>query len=448
MTDVEDLKSKIFYNDNILEEYDDICWKTQDSNKRSILFYHFRTASEQEVDSFKQRMKTCQYKICFVNHHFDHQLKDIVYLKEKDTHLLKQYLLDLFYPLKNKLYFVGVTGTNGKTTTVELIRQMAVLEKVNVLTIGTLGVYKNDEKIKNFSLTTPSLIDLRKTLFEVQEQVDLIAMELSSIALEQGRVSGINFDAIAWTNFTQDHLDYHKNMENYFKAKMLVFNCLKTKDCIYTPSSQKELTKKINRTHKVIPVDPVRAPQAFFKLSYNNDNLGLALQLFRRATHISFTRVEELLPPPGRANIIEHGEQIIVIDYAHTPDALISIAKNLKSSFHNKDLITLFGCGGDRDRSKRSIMAKAAQGHSDHVVLTSDNPRFEDPQQIFNDAKAGLGTKSEIIPDRKVAIQQTLLKYKEAVILIAGKGHEDYLEVKGVKHHYNDMQWVKEIICD
>ena len=158
--------------------------------------------------------------------------------------------------------------------------------------------------------------------------------------------------------------------------------------------------------------------------------------------------IEKIKAPPGRANIIHNNDQIIVIDYAHTPEGISSIAKSLKASFSNKKLITIFGCGGDRDRKKRPLMAKAAQENSDYVILTSDNPRFENPQQILDDAKIGLSENSEIILDRKAAIVKAMKSYPLAVILVAGKGHEDYMDIKGVKHPYNDRDWVKENLDD
>lgn len=449
MINTVELIEKIFGNSKILEEFSSIEWKVEESNDKSILFYNFRNNTEKDLEIFYDRVKKKNFAICITNGNFQNQNEKIFCFKDEEVFEIKEYLLNLFYPIKKDLNFIGVTGTNGKTTTVDLIRQIAVQQNINVLTLGTLGIMHNESHVSEFGLTTPSYIDFRKFIFKHQEDISLVAMELSSIALEQKRTGNVKFKHIGWTNFTQDHLDAHLTMENYFKAKMLIFNSLTSEGKVSISSTQVELLSKIGEKENLESVNyDVDTSNPFFKLSYNKENLNVAMALVSSFIDLDKISFEKLSAPPGRANIIEYKNNFIVIDYAHTPDGIESVTRALKNSYPEKKLIILFGCGGDRDRTKRKLMSVAAEKFSDEVYLTTDNPRFEDPMQIISDACEGLTRKSEIIVDRKEAIEKAIGNLDNSVLLIAGKGHEPYMDVKGVKHPYNDTDWVKEIIGD
>lgn len=440
---------KILGINNPKSEFNAIEWKVQNSKDKDILFYKIPNDLPESLKIFEERIKQSQFGLCIVNKVIENLPKNVIGLNQLEYDLLKEDLLNEFYPItNNEICFLGVTGTNGKTTVVETIRQICVLKNLNILTFGTLGVFFNNSKLDDLGLTTPDYIDLRKIIFNNQEKLDVIAMELSSIALVQNRTGSLKFDGIGWTNFTQDHLDFHKTMDEYFKAKALVFTKLTAKGSVIIPDTQKKLIEKLNLKKLKIAKIEEEFENTFFKIAYNKENLSVAMELLAEVTQVEIKDIEQLKAPPGRANIIEYKDSIIVIDYAHTPDGILSISEALKKSFPSKKLTVLFGCGGDRDRKKRKLMAKAAAKYSDFVFLTSDNPRFEDPVQIINDAKMGLIDSYKIIVDRKEAIKEAVSSLNNCVLLIAGKGHENYIDIMGTKYQYNDSDWVKEIICD
>lgn len=447
MTNKSKLITKLFGNIKITDNYSDIHWKVQDSSEESILFYHFRNKSNDELIQFETRIKNSSFKLCFTNYEKAEMADNIIALNDNDLIEVKNYLLDVFYPIKDDLVFLGVTGTNGKTTVVDLLRQMAIQTGINILSVGTLGVFYNEEKIKDFALTTPDYIDLRKLIHTYQDKTTVLAMELSSIALVQKRIGTLLFDKIAWTNFSQDHLDYHKSMDNYFKAKMLIFDCLRDFGMVCIPACQKELVAKIKRRDKVILTSSeIEVENLFFKLEHNKQNLSLAMELYSSIGSIDKLNLEKLKAPLGRANTYRFKEGLIVIDFAHTPDGIESITKAIKENFKDRKLTTLFGCGGDRDKTKRPLMAKAAEKYSDRVIVTSDNPRFEDPKKIISDICNGLRNEAQIIESRKDAIEVAIEKLEGNILLIAGKGHEPYLDIKGEKKPYSDLLWVEELI--
>lgn len=435
--------------------FNDIHWRVEESTTESLLIYHFRDKSEKSIQDFLQRIARAKYKLCVTNMPSDfHGYIDdphIVFLEDNEIKKLEETFLNFFYPIQDDVFFIGVTGTNGKTTTVDLIRQIAIMKNLNILTIGTLGVYLNNDRKENFSLTTPSYIDLRKTIFTYQKSISVVAMELSSIALEQQRTGSILFDALAWTNFSQDHLDYHGTLENYFAEKRKIFNIGKNGVEVFVPKTQIAMTENFLADEKFQLIDcNYNIKNPFFKIFYNKENLSLAISCLKeKVSTIKPFEIENLIAPPGRANIIPYKNSVIVIDYAHTPDGIVAITQALRNSFPDKKLVTVFGCGGDRDRTKRPLMARAAEQNSDFVFLTSDNTRFEDPVQILNDARQGFVTENyrEII-DRKDAIAAAMKLFDNMVLLIAGKGHENYLDVKGIKHPYNDFDYVMGLIHD
>ena len=426
-----------------------IQWKTQDSDLNSFLFYTLRESGQNQISIARERLKSSKFKYCFINSTEAINLPNVLSIKNEVFKMLEEELLNALYPYKEDIFKIGITGTNGKTTTIDLVRQLAILKKLNVLTVGTLGVYLNEKQVENFNLTSPSYIDLRKTLNKYSEEIDVFAMELSSHALVQNRSGSLIFDKIGWTNLTQDHLDYHKTMEEYLKAKKIVFKKIKNNMKVFIPKSQTELVRRINKEKKIelVSVESV-LKNPFFKMNYNLDNLSLAINSLSSITSFNVEDFEKLTPPDGRFNIINYLDSYIVIDYAHTPDALESISRELKISFPENNLITIFGCGGDRDKSKRPQMASAARKSSDYLIVTSDNPRFENPEQIIRDTIVALEGDFEICIDRKAAITKGFKMLNKSVLLIAGKGHENYIDQDGIKRPYSDLQTVQELMND
>ena len=356
---------------------------------------------------------------------------------------MREESLNHFYPLDQKLKLIGITGTNGKTTVTDLVRQLCLAHSIPVKTIGTLGVFEDEEKTKDFSLTTPDYVDLRKVLSGFS---GVACIEMSSHALDQKRFGSLRLDVAAWTSFSQDHLDYHLSMEDYFKAKLKIFEYLKPGARLLIASTQVDLIKAIKKEQR-ISVEPVKASGAFFKAVYNQENLGLANGVLKE---LGFTILldRKLSPPPGRFNIFENGDLKVVIDFAHTPAGIESIGRSIREAFPDHQLVTLFGCGGDRDKTKRAPMGKAASQWSSFVILTSDNPRFEDENSIIDDIVPGVSVPFERIAKRKKAIQYAVEKFKSdsVVLLIAGKGHEEYIDQKGVKTPYSDEEVVKALL--
>jgi UDP-N-acetylmuramoyl-L-alanyl-D-glutamate--2,6-diaminopimelate ligase len=443
MSNLESLFIKYNIPKPLSEKIGEAHWKTQDSKEDDILFYKFNNPDcEKEQNLFSERLKDSKFKLCIVNNH--HIKFDRVYSVGKNFNDFQQECLDILYPFKEGVQFFGVTGTNGKTTTVDLIRQLLILHNKKVMTIGTLGVYINKTKEDDFSLTTPALIDLYKAVFKFKDRVDYIFMEMSSHALIQKRFGKIQFQKIGWTNFTQDHLDYHKTMDEYFEAKALIRNYVKKDFEIVVPEGQVNVLNQLK-------FKPTKAKNqngienSFFKPIYNLENLAIATELIKDIVIVHDKDIESLTPPPGRFNIIDFNSTYIIVDFAHTPDAIHSIGKEIKNSFPGKKLKTVLGCGGDRDKTKRKPMGEAASQFSSYIYITSDNPRFEDPLEIINDIIPGVTSPYEVEADRKLTIRNAMshLSHNE-ILLIVGKGHEAYLDIKGIKHPYSDIETVQE----
>jgi len=427
----------------------DIHWKTNESTVDSILIYKFNKADEKEIEAFKKRIMNSDFLACLINKEIPELPQSVFVLGEDDFVLAQEEILNNLYPVSSHLKLIGITGTNGKTTTVDMIRQICIKHKKSVLTIGTLGVYQNSEKVKDFNLTSPSYIDLRKVLSEFGPSSEFVAMELSSHALDQNRIGSLKFCNIGWTNISQDHLDYHGTMENYILQKKKVYDLILNNGKITMPSEQRELAETIGKENDTVFASiPLEIDNSLFKINYNRQNLAVATNILSSHFEVDVLSFKDIISPPGRLSIIEFKAGMIIIDYAHTPDAITSITKELRKNFSDKKLITLFGCGGDRDTSKRPLMARAACENSDYVFLTSDNPRFEEPQQIIDDIKVGMDGNFEIIIDRAQAIKCALSMVGSGILLIAGKGHENYLDIRGVKHPYSDSEIVQEFIRD
>lgn len=388
---------------------------------------------------------------------------------------LADYLKDLYnHKLKN-IKIVGITGTNGKTTSCYLIYQMLNKLGVKAAYIGTIGFYLDGES-RELNNTTPDLYDLYDMFIEAAEKgIEVIAMEVSSQAIAAGRILGINFDVVGFTNLTQDHLDFHKNMDNYMKEKVKLFSQTKGKKIAIVNKDDKYhtnfLVKNNNITYGTKKSDfyiknyELNLTETKIELGvgeneynitipfagkYNIYNYTLALSAVTSLGHkiddiINIT--SDLKAPTGRTDLFKYNEAAIIVDYAHTPDAVENVINSVKEYCKGK-IITIIGCGGDRDRTKRPIMGKIATEKSDKVYFTNDNPRTEDEKAIMDDIIAGVSKENyEIIYDRKLAIQTAVLELKENdVLLILGKGHEDYQIIGNEKFHLSDIEIVSKIV--
>ena len=393
------------------------------------------------------------------------------------------------YPSK-KIKLIGVTGTNGKTTVTHLIQRIVEDAQHKCALIGTLG-YKLSGKdtYHDAKHTTPQAPELQKTLEMICEQnIDYVAMEVSSHALEQNRVGGCDFDGAVFTNLTQDHLDYHITMNNYFEAKALLFKGLKKggyavinnddeyaqrfKDIV--PEGVKIYTYGIKNDADVKAEDiDFSIHGAKFKINakksaaaHKDVNLQMngmfsvynALAALTAGIAMGFDidvcirALEETKSVDGRFEIVSK-KPLVIVDYAHTPDGLENVLKAARElTPKDANLVCMFGCGGDRDATKRPKMGKIADENADIVVVTSDNPRSEDPQLIISDILAGIKTvntqKVFVEPDRRTAISMLKNIAKENdVVVLAGKGHEDYQILKDKTIHFDDREEARKVFC-
>lgn len=388
---------------------------------------------------------------------------------------LTDYISEHYSKKVNEMNIIGVTGTNGKTTTAYLTYQ--ILNKLGSKTgyIGTIGYYLPDKEFIELPNTTPNILDLYELLLEAKEDgCTNVMMEVSSHALHQERVKGLIYKVAAFTNLTQDHLDYHKTMEAYLDAKKLILKQLDgpmivNADDPYATSWEESYDNtltfgKNGVDYKIIDYKDTdkgtlikfSTPEKEYEVE---TNLRSTFNVYNYLTALSLVNnlgysVEEILkvtpsiyPPKGRCEIIKVKEGEAVIDYAHTPDA---VEKIIDAFTENKKgrVITIVGCGGDRDPKKRPIMGNIATEKSDYVILTSDNPRTEDPQAIMNDILAGVHTDNyEVELDRPTAIVKALdMMEKNDVVLILGKGHEDYQIIGHEKIHLDDAEQVQNYI--
>ena len=373
------------------------------------------------------------------------------------------------YP-QNKLKVIGVTGTNGKTTSTYILE--SILK--NSSRIGTTGCRILDKEYPTNN-TTPESLDLIKLMDEsVKKGVEYFLMEVSSHALYQGRVNMLMFDSAIFTNLTQDHLDFHKTMENYFQAKALILNHLRTnklivnKDDIYckrllNKSQSFSLKEDADITGEIleytlkgmkVKVSILGKNYEFVtKLmgEYNLQNiLGVLLVIQQQGIDISYAIecIKNLNSISGRFELIDNDKEImVVVDYAHTPDGLENILETLQNMKKNR-IITVFGAGGDRDKTKRPLMAQMASKYSDIVYITSDNPRTEDPESILDDVEKGISNvKYYREVDRENAIKKAVQNSeKNDIILIAGKGHEDYQIIGHTKIHFDDREMARKYL--
>ncbi len=405
----------------------------------------------------------------------------ITYVKVTDsTYALGVMACNYYDNPSEKLKLVGITGTNGKTTTVTLLFN---LFKSLGYSVGLLSTVQN--KINNTVIpsthTTPDAITLNELLFKMEEQgCEFVFMEVSSHAIVQNRIAGINFTGALFSNITHDHLDYHKTFDEYIKAKKQFFNLLPSTAFALTNRDDKngmvmlQNTKANKYTYGLKNIADYKCKiieshlnglllnidnhEVWVKLigtfnAYNILSVYATAVLLKQDITSVLTALSNLNSVEGRFQYVKSPNGVIgIIDYAHTPDALKNVLETVKEiRSGSEQVITLVGCGGDRDSAKRPIMAAIACEYSNKVILTSDNPRTEDPEEILNQMQAGVNPvdvkKVLRITDRREAIKIACsFSSKGDIILIAGKGHEKYQEIKGVKHDFDDLEILKETI--
>lgn len=429
-------------------ELNDAALNLNGSLESEVVFYNRNLSAESEKVFF-ERLKTSQAGLLITN--IEKGIpENINYAVTSNLNKLIVETANLFYPTDfSKLSIIGITGTNGKSTLVHLCRELLKKRNIQSLSIGTMGVLESEEKcLYDFGVTTPGYLDLRKVFFRFKNKYKYYFMEVSSHALDQDRFKDIRFDFAAWTNLTQDHLDYHKTIDNYFTAKLLIFNYMKNNRLLI--SRNKELIEKLkNKNIQCEIANSLELNDSIFSAGHNLENLELALSILQKLGFTySLEELGSLKTPKGRFTHLHHNGKDIIIDYAHSPDAILQIISSAKKVFSGKKIWTLFGCGGNRDKVKRPLMGEVASLHSDFVFLTSDNPRFEEPSQILEDIKVGLKNKNyKLITDRRSALIEAITQMdSKTVLIVAGKGHETYQEVQGVKSHFSDEEEVKRIL--
>jgi len=410
------------------------------------------------------------------------QTEGVTYVQVASTEDAVGHVATLFYgDPTSKLKLVGVTGTNGKTTIATLLYNMFRKMGHRCGLLSTVCNYIEDEAIPT-SHTTPDPIELNALLGRmVDAGCEYAFMECSSHAIAQKRIGGLKFAGGLFTNLTRDHLDYHKTFENYRDAKKAFFDSLPKTAFAITNADDKNGMFMVQNTKAAVKTYSTRTMADFKARILECHFEGMYLEIDGREVGVQFIgkfNVSNLLAVYGAAVMLgKQPEDILlvmstlksvsgrlepirspegftaIVDYAHTPDALENVLNAIHEVLNGKGkVITVCGAGGNRDKGKRPIMAQEAVKQSDKVIITSDNPRFEEPQDIINDMLAGLNAqqmkKVVSIVDRKEAIRTAcMMAQKGDVILIAGKGHEDYQEIKGVKHHFDDREVVREIFA-
>lgn len=404
----------------------------------------------------------------------------VTYIKVANTSVALGFLASQWWGNPSrKLKLVGVTGTNGKTTTATLIYEMARLAGHKAGLLSTVRNYIDDEAVPT-NQTTPDPLTLNELLHRmVVAGCTYAAMEVSSHAAHQHRIAGLRFAGGVFSNLTRDHLDYHKTVDAYLNAKKSFFDLL--------PPDAFALTNIDDKVGEVM-LQNTAAHKHTYSLRAEADFMGRVVESRLDGTLMSFnghevevlftgrfnaynltavygasvllgwnqeevlTNMSRLVPVAGRFQTLHSPTGITaVVDYAHTPDAVVNVLNAIREVIGNSGMIyTVVGAGGNRDKGKRPIMAREAWKRSDRLILTSDNPRDEEPDDILHDMEAGLDDEARqttlSIADRKSAIRTAIMMAGAGdVVLIAGKGHEDYQEIKGVKHHFDDREVVMEI---
>ena len=365
---------------------------------------------------------------------------------------------------------IGITGTNGKTTTAAAIYSILLDLGYGCAMQGTRGVFINDEKLEGKTLTTPLIFNTLNHIKEAKNRgAKYFVMEVSSHAIEQNRIEGLDFALKIYTNLTQDHLDYHKTFKEYKRVKESFF-------LDETPKLINKDARKINFNIKNAFTYALDLPATYNVTAYTlKDGISAAvrnfdkMETFHSGLHGTFNvynllaaiasvhiltkkpldkiceMIENFGGVSGRMEVVSQNP-LVIVDFAHTPDGMNQVLDSLK----DKDISLVFGAGGDRDKSKRPLMGKVANRYAKKIYLTSDNPRSEDPMSILNDIKEGIRNHEKLImiePDREKAIKKAFEDLqKDEILVILGKGDEDYQEINGVKYPFDDRKVVRELL--
>ena len=420
-------------------------------------------------------------RICVVERRLNSKIPQIVV--ESTSEMLAK-ISNIFYSEPSeKLNIIGVTGTNGKTTVTHLIQKLYEEFNQNCALIGTLGhKFTSNDPYLDAKHTTPQAPELQELLYEINEKkIKNVAMEVSSHSLVQHRVDYVDFNGAVLTNLTQDHLDFHITMENYFKAKSKLFSDLVAGDFAVINNDDKyagRFLETISNSVRIFTYGIKNDADIIAKnISFSSNGASFVCKIKEKEYNVnlkmngmfsiynvlaalatalaldfdiekSIKVLEQISGVAGRFEVV-NSEPLVIVDYAHTPDGLENVLKASREITPQEgNLICIFGCGGDRDATKRPIMGKIAERFADKVIITSDNPRSENPQQIITDILAGLNSTLDVIvePDRELAIKEAYkIARKKDVVLVAGKGHEDYQILATGKIHFDDREKVREI---
>jgi UDP-N-acetylmuramoyl-L-alanyl-D-glutamate--2,6-diaminopimelate ligase len=401
----------------------------------------------------------------------------VCYIRVKSSgHALGETANIVYNEPSKKLKLIGVTGTNGKTTTATLLYRLFKDLGYRAGLLSTIAIYIDERKMET-THTTPDALTINRILNEMVDcGCDYCFMEVSSHSVVQGRIAGLNFEGGIFSNITHDHLDYHKTFDEYIKAKKGFFDSLDKNAFALINTDDRNAKIMVQNTKATVKTYALSSPADFMCRILEHSFEGMLLNIDGMETWVKFvgrfnavnllsvyaaailldaekneilTELSKMTPVSGRFESIRLPSGITaIVDYAHTPDALKNVLDAVNDVRNDTGkLITVVGCGGNRDRTKRPEMARIGMENSDKLILTSDNPRFEKPEDIIDDMKTGLN-KSQLsqtlcIVNREEAIKTALaLATKGDIVLIAGKGHENYQEINGVKHHFDDKEIV------
>lgn len=421
-------------------------------------------------DYIEEAIKNGAEKI--ICEHGEYNVQTIIVPSTKEY--LNNYLDINYYNKIKDITLIGITGTNGKTTSCYFIYELLKMLDVKCAYIGTIGFFI-DKKERDLNNTTSEILELYEMFLECKSRgVNVIVMEVSSHALELDRVHGLKFNYVCFTNLTVDHLLFHKTMDNYLNAKKKLFNMLK-KDAISITNVDDKykdnflldntITYGESKSDFNIIKYKLKLDKTIYKLRYNNKNYKVKMNVIGKYNiynslvaiivlvnmGYNIKKVIKLFKriklPSGRLDMIKYKKNVIFVDYAHTPDAVKNVLTNAIKFKKNK-IYTIIGCGGNRDKTKRKDMGIIATELSDYVIFTNDNPRNEDEMKIVNDMINGIINENyEVILDRSKAIKRGIdLLNKKDILFILGKGHEEYQLINGIKHHFSDKEEVLNYI--
>ena len=415
-----------------------------------------------------------------ISDHLVHHSNAVKILVSNSREALAELSNSFYGEPSKKMRLIGITGTNGKTTTAFYIKNIFETSGYKVGLTGTISNYIGKEKIDS-KLTTPESNDLNKMLNKMYKAgCDFAVMEVSSHSLALKRVYGLHYSFAVFTNITAEHLDFHRDFENYLSAKKILFDGLPvSSSAIYNIDDLHSVDvikdcKSLKYSFGVSGNSQFRISDTScdlsgtsFNINYENRNYTIKTSLvgdfnaYNAAAAFAVTKLsglkDEIITEgilttpqvPGRFEVLSNGTRKVIIDYSHTPDSLEKALLVIRNITEKKNSVyTVFGCGGNRDKQKRPVMGRIATELSDQVIVTSDNPRNENPGSIIEEIRSGITKENyKVIEDRESAIEEAIKKSgKNSVILIAGKGHEEYQEISGIRKHFSDREIAKKYL--